>query len=208
MRRTMALAASLLALVALALVGATAAAADSSTATYTCTKEKKHGSPDVRVSVPETAVGGLTGAGFTCVLDTVADETQGDDQQDEQGDDQTQQDEAQSEDGDQGGDAGPETLPLWLSTVTVEEPSESRSVFCSTTGPVGRGEGAGVALDLPTSQGTLLVEEGLVNPGIYYAGLGVSCDLLPGYTYSGLWVDHVGNVVPGVAVYPYYVPAG
>jgi hypothetical protein len=35
--------------------------------------------------------------------------------------------------------------------------------------------------------------------------MGASCDVLPGYTYSGTWVDHVGNVVPGVAVYPLYV---
>ena len=55
---------------------------------------------------------------------------------------------------------------------------------------------------------TELVEQGLANPGIFYAGVGVSCDLLPGFTYSGLWVDHVGNVAPGDAVYPYYVPAG
>ncbi len=47
-----------------------------------------------------------------------------------------------------------------------------------------------------------------MTPGIFYAGVGVSCDLLPGFTFSGLWVDHVGEVVPGVAVYPYYVPAG
>ena len=58
------------------------------------------------------------------------------------------------------------------------------------------------------SEGARLVEQGLANPGIFYAGVGVSCDLLPGFTYSGLWVDQVGNVAPGDAVYPYYVPAG
>ena len=47
---------------------------------------------------------------------------------------------------------------------------------------------------------------GLATPGIFYAGYGVSCDLLPGFSYSEFWVDHVGDVVPGVAVYPYYVP--
>ena len=45
-----------------------------------------------------------------------------------------------------------------------------------------------------------------MTPGVYYAGIGVSCDLLPGFTYSGFWVNNVGDAAPGVAVYPYYVP--
>ena len=93
-------------------------------------------------------------------------------------------------------------------TVTVQAPSESRSLYCSTNGPAERGnaDGSGVALNLPDSQGALLVEKGLATPGIFYAGIGVSCDLLPRFTYAGVWVDHVGEVVSGVAVYPYYVP--
>ena len=87
-------------------------------------------------------------------------------------------------------------------------PAESRSLFCATTGWADRGNGdaPGVALNLPDGQGALLVAQGLATPAIFYAGLGVSCDLLPGFRYAGFWVDHVGNVVPGVAVYPYYVP--
>ena len=88
-------------------------------------------------------------------------------------------------------------------------PGETRSLYCSTHGPVdrGNGEGPGVALNLPESQGAPLVEKGLVTPGIFYAGIGVSCDALPGYVFAGFWVDHVGEVVSGVSVYPYYVPA-
>ena len=87
-------------------------------------------------------------------------------------------------------------------------PAESRSLFCATTGWADRGNGdaPGVALNLPDGQGALLVAQGLATPAIFYAGLGVSCDLLPGFSYAGYWVDHVGDVVPGVAVYPYYVP--
>jgi hypothetical protein len=79
-------------------------------------------------------------------------------------------------------------------------PAESRSLFCSTKGSA--------ALDLPDSEGALLVGQGLATPAIFYAGVGVSCELLPGFTYAGYWVDHVGDQVPGVAVYPYYVHAG
>jgi hypothetical protein len=208
MRRTLAIAASLLALAALALIGATAAVAKNPNPTYTCTKPKQSGNPDVRVSVPEGAVSGLTNAGFTCVADSATDESQGDEQG--QGDDQNQEGDDQNQEGDdQGQDEDARALlELSLPTVAVDEPSEPRAIYCSTKGPVGRGDGAGVALDLPVSQGALLVEQGLAAPGIFYEGVGVSCDVLPGFTYSGVWVDNVGDVVPGVAVYPYYVPAG
>ncbi len=45
-----------------------------------------------------------------------------------------------------------------------------------------------------------------MTPAFFYAGYGATCETLPGYVYAGYWVDHVGNVVPGVAVYPYYLP--
>ena len=204
MRRTLAIAASLLALTALAAIGATAAAAKSPQPTYTCTKPKKNGEPDVQISVPASAVGGLTNAGFTCVANAATGE-------DENGDQGDQGDQGRpGRGGNPGGDDGPQAPELGLSTAAFDPPSESRAVYCSTKGPVDRGDpqGAGVALNLPMSEGALLVEQGLANPGIFYAGVGVSCDLLPGFTYSGLWVDHVGNVAPGDAVYPYYVPAG
>ena len=97
--------------------------------------------------------------------------------------------------------------PSFFATPTVDVPSESRSLFCATLGPVERGTGdqSGIALNLPDSQGALLVAQGIATPGVFYAGIGASCDLLPGFTYSGVWVDHVGHVVPGVTVYPYYV---
>src|SRR4029079_3472810 len=87
-------------------------------------------------------------------------------------------------------------------------PGESRSLYCSTTSPVDRahGEDPGVALHRTETPGALLVEKGLVTPAIFYAGLGVTCDVLAGFVYAGYWVDHVRDVVPGVAVYPYYIP--
>jgi hypothetical protein len=93
-------------------------------------------------------------------------------------------------------------------TPPAAPPSESRSLFCATKGWADRGNGdaPGVALNLPDGQGALLVAQGLATPAIFYAGVGVSCDLRPGFGYAGYWVDHVGDVVPGVAVYPYYVP--
>jgi hypothetical protein len=96
-------------------------------------------------------------------------------------------------------------LPTGSSSWT---PGESRSLYCSTTGPIDRGNGEhpGVALNLTETQGALLVEKGLATPACYYAGLGVTCDVLAGFVYAGYWVDHVGDVVPGVAVYPYYIP--
>src|SRR4030095_5298387 len=74
MRSKLRLAASLLATVALALIGATAVGAGNPHTTYTCTKPKKNGETEVRVSVPEPSVGGLTNAGFTCVTEAPASE--------------------------------------------------------------------------------------------------------------------------------------
>jgi hypothetical protein len=65
----------------------------------------------------------------------------------------------------------------------------------------------GIALNLPDTQGALMVQLGLVRAANFYEGIGASCDLLPGFKDSGLWVDHVGDVVPGVAVYPLFVTA-
>ncbi len=62
-----------------------------------------------------------------------------------------------------------------------------------------------MALNLFDAQGAHMVEMGLVRRANFYQGIGASCDSLAGFTYSGLWVDHVGNVVPGVAVYPLFV---
>ena len=114
----------------------------------------------------------------------------------------------------QGNNSGPEEDPaptpqiVWFGS-TAASPSGPRSLYCSTKGPVDRGDGElpGIALNLLDTQGAFLVEQGLVTPAIFYAGVGVSCDDLPGFVYSGLWVDHVGEVVEGIGVYPYYVPA-
>ena len=52
-----------------------------------------------------------------------------------------------------------------------------------------------------------MVELGLVTPATFYEGIGASCDSLSGFEYADVWVDHVGDVVPGVAVYPLFVTA-
>ena len=203
MRGELRLAASLLAIVALALIGSTAAVAVNPQATYTCTKTKPNGDV-VTVTVPESAVDGLTNAGFVCVKNEPPAEGPGDEGPGDEG----PGDEGPGDDGpgDEGpGDEGPGTPehPQGESNasapiVTVETPSESRSLYCSDV--------AGVALNLTDSQGAQLVGKGLATPAIFYLGIGVSCDVLPGFRYSGTWVDHVGGVVQGVAVYPLFVP--
>ena len=200
---------ALIAIAALALFVATTVAAGNPHQTYTCVKVKRNGDSDVRVSVPEPAVGGLTNAGFTCVAD-VPDQGDGEEGEGEgeegesggegQGDDQGSEDNGgQPELGSGQGSIG---------TAEIETSQEARSLYCSTNGPAFRanGEGMGIALNLFGSQGALLVELGLATPAIFYQGVGASCDVLPGFTYSGTWVDNVGDVVPGVAVYPLFLP--
>jgi hypothetical protein len=116
------------------------------------------------------------------------------------------------EEGDQDTGSGPKDDPAPPSFVIPTDsswtPSESRSLYCSTKGAVDRGNGErpGIALNLTESQGALLVAQGLVTPAFFYAGFGATCEVLPGFVYAGYWVDNVGDVVPGVAVYPYYIP--
>ena len=57
-------------------------------------------------------------------------------------------------------------------------PQESRSLYCSTNGPAFRanGEGMGIGLNLPDSQGALMVQLGLVKPATFYQGIGATCD--------------------------------
>ena len=195
MRSKLRLAASLLATMALVLIAATAIGAANPHTLFTCTKTK-NGKTDVKSSVPDSAVAGLTQAGYECVAEA------------EQGEDEGETPDGGAGNGSTSAVESEPTTEDSFPTVTVQAPPESRSLYCSTNGPQERGNavGSGVALDLPDSQGALLVEKGLATPGIFYAGIGVSCDVLPGFTYAGVWVDHVGEVVPGVAVYPYYVP--
>ena len=197
MRSELRLAAALLATVALALIASTAAVAVNPQATYTCTKTKPNGDV-VTVTVPESAVDGLTNAGFVCVKNEPSAEGPGDEGPGDEG----PGDEGPSDETPGDEDPGAPEHPQGdskgsASTVTVETPSESRSLYCITSG---------AALNLTDSQGALLVAKGLATPAIFYLGVGVSCDVLPGFRYSGSWVDHVGNVVQGVAVYPLFVP--
>jgi hypothetical protein len=187
--------AAFVSITALALFAAVSASADNPNTTYTCTKVKHNGDTDVQVNVPDSAVGGLTNAGYACVANE--DEGQGgptgdpgDGQFGIQGNENT---------GSSGG--GPASFSI------SEAPQESRSLYCLIAGKTAPADwqGMGRALNLFDSQGEFLVQMGVVTSARFYQGLGASCDVLPGYTYSGTWVDHVGNVVPGVAVYPLYV---
>ena len=165
---------------------------------YTCVKIKQNGESEVRVNVPEPSVAGHTNAGFTCVLNEDEADTENPGGEDPAGD-------HGNEGPGSGDEAGATSAPAG---VPAEVPQEPRSLYCSTT-MVQRanGDGVGIALNLLDSQGKLLVALGLVTPARFYAGLGASCDVLAGFTSSGTWVDNVGAVVPGVAVYPLYVPA-
>jgi hypothetical protein len=177
------LTASTVAVVALAAIAAATAAAVNPHQTYTCVKALPNGNQVVLV-VPEPAVAALTNAGFTCVPNAGG------------GEDPGGEDPGNSA----GGGSSAPDLPA---------PQGPRALFCSTNGPAFRanGDGMGVALNLFDEQGALLVERGLVTPAIFYQGVGASCDVLPGFEYSGAWVGHVGDLVPGVAVYPLFVPA-
>jgi hypothetical protein len=190
MRTTWKLLAALVAITAMALVAATSLSAANPNAAYTCIKETENGN-DVVVGVPEAAVPGLTNAGFTCVPNA------GEDENEDPGDEGP----GNEDPGHSGSAPG--------FSVEISVPQESRSLYCSTNGLAYRanGDGMGVALNLLDSQGALMVEMGLVRPANFYQGIGASCDLLAGFKDSGSWVDHVGDVVPGVAVYPLYVAA-
>ena len=197
MRITWKLVASLVSITTLALIAATTVTA--ANAVYTCVKVKQNGQQDVRVGVPESAVSGLTNGGFTCVPNAV-EEQQDEEQQDEEQQDEEQQDEEQQDE---------ESVPVPANDPSVESSvsQESRSLYCSLKGVAHRanGEGTGISLNLLDSQGELMVELGLVEPANFYEGIGASCDSLSGFKYADVWVDHVGDVVPGVAVYPLFV---
>jgi hypothetical protein len=202
--------APLVAIAALGLFAATTVVAANPHTMYTCIKAKPNGGQDVQVNVPEPAVSGLTNAGFTCVP------SEGDEEETTTGETTTGNEDTTPRD-DQGGDDQEDEGPAYEEPgngnpgVAVEAyvPQESRTLFCSTHGPAYRahGEGMGIALNLPDSQGALMIQLGLVKPATFYQGIGATCDQLPGYKDSGLWVDHVGDVVPGVAVYPLFVTA-
>jgi hypothetical protein len=203
MRTTWKLLVALVAISALALMAATSLAAANASAVYACVKVKPNGQEDVRVGVPESAVAGLSNAGFTCVA------TVGDDETEDPGDEESGNEDPENEDPGNEDPGNSEPTQASASSLEVFVPQESRSLYCSTNGLAYRanGDGMGIALNLLDSQGALMVEMGLVRPANFYQGIGASCDLLAGFKDSGLWVDHVGDVVPGVAVYPLFVTA-
>src|SRR5262245_40946177 len=108
MRSKLRLAASLLATTALVLTAATAIVAANPHTMYTCTKTK-NGKTDVKTAVPESAVGGLTNAGYACVAEAAQGDQQGGGeggQQGGQGGQQGDQGDQQGDQGDQQGDQG------------------------------------------------------------------------------------------------------
>ena len=222
MRTILRRAAPLIAIAALGLFAATTVVAANPHTMYTCVKAKPNGGQDVQVNVPEPAVSGLTNAGFTCVASEGDDETTTGEEETTTGNEETTPDDENPGDeepgqGNQGDDNQEDEGPGYEepgngnsgAAVEAYVPQESRTLFCSTNGPAYRanGDGMGIALNLPDSQGALMVQLGLVKPATFYQGTGATCDQLPGYKDSGLWVDHVGDVVPGVAVYPLFVTA-
>jgi hypothetical protein len=182
---------AVLSITALALFAAVSAGAANPHATYTCTKVKHNGDTDTQVNVPESAVGGLTNAGFTCVPNE--DDNQGNENQ-------GNENQGNENQGNENQGASAPAPNSWVS-------QEPRSLYCVLAGKTSPADwnGMGPALNLFDSQGELLVQMGVATPARFYQGLGASCDVLPGYVYAGMWVDHVGSVVPGVAVYPFYV---
>ena len=121
-------------------------------------------------------------------------------------------DEETEDPGDEGeqGDAGDEETegPASSSPVDVNVPQESRSVYCSMNGLAHRanGEGMGISLNLRHA-GRIDGRARACEIGEHYESIGASCDALPRFKDSGVWVDHVGDVTPGVAVYPLFVAA-
>jgi hypothetical protein len=208
MRLIRRLSGTLIAIAALALLVATTVAASNPHATYTCVKVKQNGDSDVRVDVPEPAVNGLTNAGFTCVADAVDEPEDEEDPGNGEEEDPGNGEEDPGDEPESGNDPSLDSGQGPWVAAEVAAPQEARSLYCSTNGPALRanGEGMGIALNLFASQGALLVEMGLVTPAIFYEGIGASCDVLPEFTFSGSWVDNVGDLVLGVAVYPLYIP--
>ena len=205
---------SLVVITALALLAATTLSAANPNAAYTCVKLKQNGDQDVRVGVPESAVSGLTNAGFTCVAtegeeeaEDPGDEGSENEDPDDGSDNQDPGDESESEDPGDDDPGDVDSPPAQAASVETFVPQESRSIYCSTNGMAYRanGDGMGISLNLFDTQGALMVELGLVRPANFYEGIGASCDALAGFKDSGLWVDHVGDVIPGVAVYPLFV---
>jgi hypothetical protein len=200
MRTAWKLFASLVAITALALMASATLSAANPNAAYTCVKVNENGH-EVVVGVPAAAVPGLTNAGFTCFPNVGEDENE-DPGDEESGDEESGDEESGDE---ESGDEGSGQAHAASGEVSV--PQEPRTLYCSTNGPAHRanGDGMGIALNLLDSQGALMVEMGLVRPANFYQGVGASCDLLPGFKDSGLWVDHMGDAVPGVAVYPLFL---
>ena len=190
-----------LSIAALGLFAAVSAGAGNPHALYTCTKVKPNGDTQVNEHVPESALGGLTNAGFECVAE---DSEQSDPGQPGDEDDPGEQgDQGGGDENSENGTVGP-SEGGHAPSVSEDVGTEPRSLFCLTTAPA---NGTEVSVNLLDSQGEHLVGLGVVSPARFYEGLGASCDVLPGYEYAGYWVDHVGGVVPGVAVYPLYVVA-
>src|SRR4029450_4600993 len=121
MRTTWKLLVALVAISALALMAATSLAAANASAVYACVKVKPNGQEDVRVGVPESAVAGLSNAGFTCVA------TVGDDETEDPGDREAGNGDAETEHPGNEDPGNSEPTQASASSLEVFVPQESRS---------------------------------------------------------------------------------
>jgi hypothetical protein len=82
-------------------------------------------------------------------------------------------------------------------------PRVNRSGYCSVAGnttPAGAAIPPGTFLDLPADESSDSNYKG-ASPAYFYQGVGISCDVLPGYTKTGEMVGYWGHGDPGGYTY-------
>jgi hypothetical protein len=97
-------------------------------------------------------------------------------------------------------------MPVWLDGVSssTEGNEGNRAGFCSVAGnttPNGTAIPPGTFLDLGVSEPSTVASYKGATPAYYYEGLGISCDVLPGYTKTGEMVGYGGPGDPGGYTY-------
>ena len=97
-------------------------------------------------------------------------------------------------------------MPVWLDGVSgsTEGNEGNRAGFCSVAGnttPNGTAIPPGTFLDLGVNEPSTDAGYKGATPAYYYQGLGISCDVLPGYTKTGEMVGYGGQGDPGGYTY-------
>jgi hypothetical protein len=102
-----------------------------------------------------------------------------------------------------GGDSG--AMASWSLTLgTTSSGQINRIGYCSVTGnttPAGKTIPPGTFLDLADGQPSGDSHYSGAIPALYYQGLGISCDNLPGYTKTSELVGYGGHGDPGRYTY-------